>query len=129
MTISTNRNGEHSTDPQQLMALLNSADPPTAIFGLMDASTRACQHSLLEHAPHRLETLYWAGYANTPWCRDTPRPFTSVDWRIDEVVRETVSIIAQVRRGETVPPRCIQITPRLVDPPHNLYFNRTSITP
>ncbi len=116
LTVTLSPNGEHTIDPRQLMALLNSSDPPTAVFGLMDASTRACQHALLEHAPNRLKSLAWAGYANTPWCRDTPIPFTSVDWRIDEVVRETLSIIARIRSGEHVQPKCIQITPRLAHP-------------
>lgn len=108
---------EPSVDADALLSMMNSHNPPTAIFGMLDAAAWACRRVLAERAPTGVESVEIVGYGNTPWSRTTHPAFTSMDWNIDVIARETLDIVSHVRRGEVLAPRYVEIVPRMVARP------------
>lgn len=106
--------GDPSVAPEAFAAALSGPDAPTAIFGLMDAAAWACRKALLERWPERAAGIEIVGYGNTLWSRSAHPPFSSVDWRIDAIVKETLEIIRSVRQGDSGSPRLVALAPELI---------------
>ncbi len=106
--------GEPHVDFGHMESLLRMPSPPTALFGLMDAAAWACRAALFQKGEGWMNRLDVLGYGNTLWSQTAHPPFSSLDWRIETIVSETLGIIERIRRGETEPVRRIAIEPQLV---------------
>ena len=106
--------GEPAADGDRLLALWSDPTPPTALFGLMDAAAWGCQALLGAMGERLREHVEVLGYGNTPWSQRGHPPFSSLDWRIETIVQETLAIIERVREGREQSLQVKAIAPSLV---------------
>ncbi len=109
------RSRQPSFDAQQLLAILDADDPPTAVFGLRDVDAWDIREGLRLLRPPAVDRLTLVGDGDTPWSQASHPPFSSLSWNLEEVVDLVCGIIRQVEEGRVVDqPLVRQITPRLL---------------
>lgn len=97
-----------------LLAVLNRLAGPTAIFALMDSNGAWIQNVLMARAPELMDRVEIVGYGNTPWSQAAKPSFSTVDWNLGSVVKETSAIINAVQAGQVAEPKVVRVEPVLV---------------
>jgi DNA-binding LacI/PurR family transcriptional regulator len=106
--------GNPNVDSDALRAIFRRPNPPTAVFGPMDAAVWACRQAMSENMKAAMDRAEFLGYGNTPWSHSATPPFSTVDWNLEAMVHETLQIIRRIRAGKKTEPSFLRIPPKLV---------------
>jgi len=100
---------------ERLFVHLDDEDPPTAVFGLRDVDAWELREELRRVRPDLLARLAFVGNGDTPWSQASHPPFTTLNWRLEEIATLACGIIRDLEAGKTFsePVVCL-IPPRLV---------------
>ena len=116
--------GREILDENAFLALLDTANAPTAIFGLRDYEAWLAQGVLLRKRPDVLKSLDIIGYGNTPWSQASHFPFSTIDYNFEEIVAKSMAIIDSINSGEKLEYHEEYVKPKLIThKPMNLNIN------
>jgi DNA-binding LacI/PurR family transcriptional regulator len=105
--------GYGRVDNAKLLAALDDDKPPTAIFGCRDYEAWHAQNIIVQERPELLAKIDIVGYGNTPWSQAAMPPFSTVDFNLDDITRETINAVEAIK-NHTKPQALTHVQPRLV---------------
>jgi DNA-binding LacI/PurR family transcriptional regulator len=95
----------------RLCALLDAGDPPTALFGLRDVDVWEIREELRRVRPDILKRLAFVGQGDTPWSQASHPPFTTLNWRLDEIAPLACGIVRDLEAGKTFRKPVVRLIP------------------
>lgn len=96
---------------ERLLAHLDAGDAPTAVFGLRDVDVWEIREELRRVRPEVLERLAFVGQGDTPWSQAAHPPFTTLNWRLEEIATLACGIIRDIEAGKTFERPVVHLIP------------------
>lgn len=102
-------------DEDHLLAIMASRNAPRAVVGMRDVDAWDVREALRRIDPESLKRMTFIGDGDTPWSQTSYPPFTTLNWKLDEVADLATGIIRDIEAGKVFnAPVVRMVTPRLV---------------
>ncbi|MDD5708626.1 MAG: GntR family transcriptional regulator, partial [Kiritimatiellae bacterium] len=102
-------------DEEHLVAIMAGRGAATAVVGMRDVDAWDVRETLRRGYPEALKPTAFIGDGDTPWSQTSYPPFTTLNWKLDEIADLATGIIRDIKAGKTFnTPVVRMVTPRLV---------------